>query len=105
MDEWTPGLKPLPSFVLSGGGTFSVISHIARTVCRRAERAVIRLNRKEEVPADVIRYLNRLSDFLFVFGRHLATLFKEEEPLWDTPLTKPMGTKRPVRAKKKVKKK
>jgi cob(I)alamin adenosyltransferase len=88
MDAWNETLAPLRSFVLSGGGRFSAASHVARTVCRRCERVVLRLAREEEVPADVLRYLNRLSDFLFVLGRHLAQVFGEEEPLWETPLQK-----------------
>lgn len=86
MDRWNEELPPLRSFVLSGGGRFSALSHVARTVCRRCERVVLRLHREEEVPGPVLRYLNRLSDLLFVLGRHLAQAFDEEEPLWETPL-------------------
>jgi cob(I)alamin adenosyltransferase len=88
MDRWNEELPPLRSFVLSGGGRFSALGHVARTVCRRCERTVLRLTREEEVPAEVLRYLNRLSDFLFVLARHLARAFGEEEPLWETPLRK-----------------
>jgi cob(I)alamin adenosyltransferase len=88
MDAWNESLAPLRSFVLSGGGRFSAFSHVARTVCRRCERVVLRLSRDEAVPGEVLRYLNRLSDFLFVLGRHLAQAFGEEEPLWETPLQK-----------------
>jgi len=86
MDIWNEELPPLRSFVLSGGGRFSALGHVARTVCRRGERIVLRLAREEEVPPEVLRYLNRLSDFLFVLARHLARIFGEDEPLWDTPL-------------------
>lgn len=88
MDLWNEQLPPLRSFVLSGGGRFSALGHVARTVCRRCERIVLRLAREEEVPDEVLRYLNRLSDFLFVLARHLARVFGEEEPLWETPLRK-----------------
>lgn len=88
MDRWNQELQPLRSFVLSGGGRFSALGHVARTVCRRCERIVLRLAREEEVPAEVLRYLNRLSDFLFVLARHLALVFGEDEPLWETPLRK-----------------
>lgn len=88
MDIWNEELPPLRSFVLSGGGRFSALSHVARTVCRRCERVVLRLAREEEVPGEALRYLNRLSDFLFVMGRYLAKVFGEEEPLWETPLQK-----------------
>lgn len=86
MDLWNEELPPLRSFVLSGGGRYSALGHVARTVCRRCERIVLRLAREEEVPAEVLRYLNRLSDFLFVLARHLALVFGEDEPLWETPL-------------------
>lgn len=86
MDGWNESLAPLRSFVLSGGGRFSALSHVARTVCRRCERVILGLSREEEVPGEVLRYINRLSDFLFVLGRHLAQAFGEEEPLWETPL-------------------
>ena len=86
MDRWNEELPPLRSFVLSGGGRFSALGHVARTVCRRCERIVLRLSREDEVPSEVLSYLNRLSDFLFVLARHLARAFGEEEPLWETPL-------------------
>ena len=86
MDRWNEELPALRSFVLSGGGRFSALGHVARTVCRRCERIVLRLTREDEVPSEVLSYLNRLSDFLFVLARHLARAFGEEEPLWDTPL-------------------
>jgi len=86
MDRWSADLTPLRSFVLSGGGTFSTLAQVARAVCRRAERVAWHLSREEEVPPEILKYLNRLSDFLFVMGRYLAQVFDEEEPLWETPL-------------------
>lgn len=86
MDRWNEELPPLRSFVLSGGGRYSALGHVARTVCRRCERIVLRLAREEEVPPEPLHYLNRLSDFLFVLARHLAKVFGEDEPLWETPL-------------------
>ena len=83
MDEWQKELKPLPEFILPGGGKVSSLLHQARTVCRRAERIAIRLSRKEEVRPEVICYLNRLSDALFVLARWLAQTLGEEETLWD----------------------
>lgn len=83
MDEWQADLKPLPEFILPGGGKISSFLHQARTVCRRAERITIRLSRKEEVRGEVLRYLNRLSDALFVLARWLAERLGEEESLWD----------------------
>jgi cob(I)alamin adenosyltransferase len=88
MDGWLASQKPLESFILSGGGRFSALAHLARTVCRRGERVAVALAREEEVPAAALTYLNRLSDFLFVLARRLAEGFAESEPLWRTPLDK-----------------
>lgn len=87
MKEWNKILPPLSSFLLPGGGELSSRTHLCRTVCRRAERTVVRLKRREKVPDTVLRYLNRLSDFLFVLGRFLAHQFGEEEELWEIPKT------------------
>lgn len=69
IDEAAGELEPLKNFVLPGGGPGGAELHVARTVCRRAERRVVALASAEDVDADVIRYLNRLSDVLFVFAR------------------------------------
>ncbi len=69
MDEADEELAPLRAFILPGGTAGAVALHLARTVCRRAERAVVRLAREEEVEAGVVAYLNRLSDLLFTFAR------------------------------------
>lgn len=89
MDAWLEEQGELASFILSGGGRFSALGHLARTVCRRAERRVVTVARDEEIPAIVLTYLNRLSDWLFVLARRLAETFGEEEPLWRTPLSGP----------------
>lgn len=86
IDGWTENVEPLKSFVLAGGGPLSVQCHIARTVCRRAERVTISFSREEKVSPEVVKYLNRLSDHLFALGRHLSHEFDEEEVLWETPL-------------------
>ena len=65
------GLSPLTSFVLPGGTPAAAYAHLARTVVRRAERLAVQLAREEAVNPEVVRFLNRLSDHLFVFGRHL----------------------------------
>ncbi len=65
------GLAPLNSFVLPGGTAGAAHAHVARTVVRRAERLVVALSAAEAVNPAVVRYLNRLSDYLFVLGRHL----------------------------------
>jgi cob(I)alamin adenosyltransferase len=91
MDGWLASQRPLRSFILSGGGRFSALAHLARTVCRRAERVAIGLAREEEVAPAALAYLNRLSDFLFVLARRLAEGFGEAEPLWTTPLETSKG--------------
>jgi cob(I)alamin adenosyltransferase len=84
MDEWNEELEPLKSFILPGGDMAAAQLHVARTVCRRAERIVIALSREEQVGAQVIPYLNRLSDFLFVASRHQAKLAGIGDILWDS---------------------
>ena len=68
---WNKDLAPLKEFVLPGGSRAAAAAHLARTVCRRAERSVVALGRKEAVAEPVRQYLNRLSDLLFVAGRVL----------------------------------
>jgi len=68
---WNATLQPLKEFILPGGTRAAAAAHLARTVCRRAERSVVALGRKEPVGASVRQYLNRLSDLLFVGARFL----------------------------------
>jgi cob(I)alamin adenosyltransferase len=83
LDALNGALPDLTSFVLPGGGWASAYFHLARTVCRRAERLVVELgDAGEELPALAIEYLNRLSDALFVFGRHAARASGHAEVLW-----------------------
>jgi cob(I)alamin adenosyltransferase len=69
IDRMNESLQPLHSFVLPGGTPLAAWLHLARTVCRRAERSVVTLMRIETINTNVLIYLNRLSDLLFVFGR------------------------------------
>lgn len=69
LEAWNRELAPLREFILPGGTRAGAAAHLARTVCRRAERAVVALGAKETVGAPALRYLNRLSDLLFVAGR------------------------------------
>jgi cob(I)alamin adenosyltransferase len=69
IDRWNEKLQPLKSFILPGGSPAAAWCHLARTVCRRAERDVVTLARSEKVNPQVIVYLNRLSDLLFVLAR------------------------------------
>ena len=71
VEEWNSKLSPLKEFILPGGSRAAAAAHLARTVCRRAERSVVALGRQEAVSDVARRYLNRLSDLLFVAGRSL----------------------------------
>ena len=86
MDRCQKDLAPLKSFVLPGGGRVSALLHVARTVCRRAERDVLRLMRHEDIGAWPLAYLNRLSDLLFVLSRWIGHHLGEREFLWERPL-------------------
>ena len=88
LDEMNEVLETLRSFTLPGGGELNAWAHMARTVCRRAERNVCRLAETEEVTPGVLQYLNRLSDYFFVLSRWLSRELKDEEFLWDRPLKK-----------------
>jgi cob(I)alamin adenosyltransferase len=86
MDRCQKDLAPLRSFVLPGGGRVSAALHVARTVCRRAERDVLRLMRTEDIGEWPLAYLNRLSDLLFVLARWIGRQRGEAEFLWERPL-------------------
>lgn len=82
MDLIDKQIPPLRLFVLPGGHQSVSFAHLARTVCRRAERGVIRLGETEEVEEIVVRYLNRLSDYLFMLSRKMASELGIEEVTW-----------------------
>ena len=86
LDRCQKDLAPLKSFVLPGGGPVSAFLHVARTVCRRAERDVLRLMRQEDVGEWPLAYLNRLSDLLFVLSRWVGRHRGEKEFLWERAL-------------------
>ncbi|MFN8545007.1 MAG: cob(I)yrinic acid a,c-diamide adenosyltransferase [Candidatus Binatia bacterium] len=86
MDGCQRDLAPLRSFVLPGGGPVSALLHVARTVCRRTERDVLRLMREEDVGEWPLAYVNRLSDLLFVLSRWIGHHLGEAEYLWERPL-------------------
>jgi len=83
IDAVNEELPPLRSFVLPGGTRLNAELHAARTVCRRAERLTVALARVEETPPDAVRYLNRLSDALFVWSRWASRELGGPENLWD----------------------
>ena len=82
IDQMETELEPLRSFVLPGGHLSVSYCHIARAVCRRAERAIIRLSEVSEVEGLIIQYVNRLSDYLFVLSRKVAKDLNAPEDPW-----------------------
>jgi len=83
IDGWNQDLPELRSFILPGGGWVASYLHLARTVCRRAERLAVRLAAAETIGDQVVPYLNRLSDALFVMSRHASRIYGQPEPLWE----------------------
>jgi len=83
LDSFNDNLPPLKDFILPGGGPASAACHMARTIARRAERRVSSLRASEPVREEVIRYLNRLSDLLFVIARCLSRAEQGQEVIWD----------------------
>lgn len=83
IDRCQEDLEPLKEFILPGGGKVSGFLHQARTVCRRAERLCVRLSREEPVEPTIVKFVNRLSDSLFVLARWVAKTQREPEFLWE----------------------
>jgi cob(I)alamin adenosyltransferase len=86
IDECQKSLEPLKSFILPGGGKLGAYLHQCRTVCRRAEREILRLSRVEELSEWPVKYVNRLSDLFFVLSRWISKQTGEEEYLWQRGL-------------------
>jgi len=82
IDRFDSRLKPLHSFILPGGSHLAARLHFARTVCRRAERVVVRLSRNEDIGEGMTMYLNRLSDLLFVLARYANQTAAVPEIRW-----------------------
>lgn len=93
LDEWLAEfnelLPPLKEFVLPKGGFATTSCHLARTICRRAERRIVTLSRSDDINANVRIYLNRLSDLLFVFCRLLARNDDQNEEMWRSKRVSP----------------
>jgi cob(I)alamin adenosyltransferase len=83
MDDLDAELEPLQFFILPSGGKAAASVHVCRTVCRRAERAMVHLNETEEVRPELIKYLNRLSDYLFILARYISKISGEKEDYWN----------------------
>ena len=84
IDNFNSELPALKEFVLPGGSLPASICHVARTVCRRSERTLVRLAHNESLNTETIHYINRLSDLLFVFARTLNHEGGNKEVLWDS---------------------
>lgn len=82
MDAFNENLPPLENFVLPGGHLANSTAHLVRTVCRRAERAVVRMSEQDAVRDEIRIYLNRLSDWFFVLSRELSRRLGVPEVLW-----------------------
>ncbi len=82
LDDWNSQLAPLKEFILPGGARAAALTHLARTVCRRAERSVVALAHNEAVSDASRQYLNRLSDLLFVLARHLNRVASRNDVPW-----------------------
>ena len=83
IDECQKDLTPLKEFILPGGGELAALLHVARTICRRAERLCVTLSKEESIDKALIIFLNRLSDALFVFARWVTKKQGEPEFLWE----------------------
>jgi cob(I)alamin adenosyltransferase len=82
LDRFNAALPPLKDFVLPGGARTAALAHLARSICRRAERRVVALGATQAVPAFAVQYLNRLSDLLFVLARALNREAGRPDVLW-----------------------
>jgi cob(I)alamin adenosyltransferase len=86
IDRCQKDLEPLKSFILPGGGRIGAYLHQCRTVCRRAEREILRLSRTEKINDCLLKYVNRLSDLFFVLSRWISKQTGEQEYLWQRGL-------------------
>jgi len=84
LDELNQSLTPRKEFILPGGGLASSHCHVARTICRRAERSLVTLNRTNPVTAELLSYINRLSDYLFVLARAISKESGKDETYWQS---------------------
>jgi cob(I)alamin adenosyltransferase len=87
MDQMIAVLPLLNNFILPGGSQATSFCHVARTICRRAERRIVELSEKSEVDPNLIKYINRLSDYLFVLSRKISMDLKAAEILWSPDKT------------------
>lgn len=88
LDELNQTLTPLKEFILPGGGLAASHCHVARAICRRVERSLVSLNSQKELNVDLMAYVNRLSDYLFVLARTISQHEGEDEVYWQSPRVK-----------------
>jgi cob(I)alamin adenosyltransferase len=88
VEQLNAELSPLKEFILPGGTRAAALAHVSRTVCRRAERSVVALNAAEKVNPNALRYLNRLSDLLFVSARTLNRIAGRGDVMWEKGKTR-----------------
>lgn len=86
IDEMDASLEPLSSFLIPGGSPSVSQAHVARTVCRRTERCILKLAQDVNIQADIIRFYNRLSDYFFVLSRKIAQLSGVKQEPWNPGL-------------------
>jgi len=86
IDEMDASLEPLTSFVIPGGHPAVSQAHIARTVCRRTERIILKLSQEVNIQEDIISFYNRLSDYFFVLSRKIASLYGVKQQPWNPML-------------------
>ncbi len=83
IDRMEDDLAPLHAFILPGGSRGAAVAHICRTICRRAERRILTLAEQVEIPSELLAYVNRLSDYLFVLSRKINYDEKKDEIFWN----------------------
>lgn len=82
IDNLTEKIPALSNFILPGGGESGAFLHLARTICRRTERKIVELSKKEKIEIEIVSYLNRLSDYLFTLARFANVLERQKEIIW-----------------------
>ena len=90
IDFFNQSLPPLKEFILPGGNTAAAQCHLSRTICRRAERHLVEWSRQNNLRAELLKYINRLSDLLFVLCRYLEAENKTRSTYWNRHLQLPM---------------
>ena len=91
IDAFESQLPRLTNFVLPGGHVLNSQAHMCRTICRRAERKIVQLSEQEDVQEEILKYINRLSDLLFVLARFMSLSFSAQEVIWSGQISERKG--------------